>query len=196
MKKVFSIIFIFLFLIGCAADYTDSSIYNYKKNVQHKISLGDSKSYVLSQLQPLHANIPSSWLRSPERFVKEGKNVYIHFQRSARISDGLITDDEFTPYLFVDEKLTSIGWTALGGPKTFGQSNSNDLAASLALINLGNSLMTGTQGTTSSSYGASSATGFLTGETTSGFNKICYYNKLGNTYTLNVPSTSLCPLNN
>jgi hypothetical protein len=30
-------------------------------------------------------------------------------------------------------------------------------------------------------------------EATSGFNKICYYNALGNTYTLNVSSTSLCP---
>ena len=113
---------------------------------------------------PLHTDIPASWLRPPEQFVKDGKNVFIHFQRTGRIPDDRLTDDELTPYLFVDDKLASIGWTALGGPKSFGQSNSNDLAASLALINLGNSLMTGNQGTTSSSYGTSSATD-LTGET-------------------------------
>ena len=42
--------------------------------------------------------------------------------------------------------------------------------------------------------GTSGAVGFKTGETISGFNKICYYNKLGSVYTLNIPSTSLCPL--
>ena len=40
----------------------------------------------------------------------------------------------------------------------------------------------------------SSGVGFKTGESISGFNKICFYNKLGSTYTLNIPSTSLCPL--
>jgi len=48
----------------------------------------------------------------------------------------------------------------------------------------------------SSSYnsGSTGAVGFKTGETISGFNKICFYNKLGSTYTLNIPSTSFCPL--
>ena len=30
-----------------------------------------------------------------------------------------------------------------------------------------------------------------TGETISGFNKICYYNKLGSVYTINIPNTSI-----
>jgi hypothetical protein len=38
--------------------------------------------------------------------------------RTGWVSDGLTTDDEFTPYVFTDEVLTSIGWVALGGPKT------------------------------------------------------------------------------
>ncbi len=37
-------------------------------------------------------------------------------------------------------------------------------------------------------------TGFLTGEQISGMNKMCYYNVLGSTYTLNVKSYELCPL--
>ena len=40
----------------------------------------------------------------------------------------------------------------------------------------------------------SAVTCFYTGEQTSGMNKICYYNRVGSTVTLNIPSTSLCPL--
>lgn len=44
------------------------------------------------------------------------------------------------------------------------------------------------------SFSAFAATGFLKGEQTDGMNKICYYDVLGSTYTLNVKSTKLCPL--
>ena len=37
-------------------------------------------------------------------------------------------------------------------------------------------------------------TGFLAGERISGMNKICYYDVLGSTYTLNIGATELCPL--
>ena len=37
-------------------------------------------------------------------------------------------------------------------------------------------------------------TGFLVSEKMSGMNKICFYNVLGSTYTLNVKSYELCPL--
>lgn len=41
---------------------------------------------------------------------------------------------------------------------------------------------------------ANATIGFLTGERTSGLNKICFYNVLGSTYTLNIKSIELCPL--
>jgi len=41
---------------------------------------------------------------------------------------------------------------------------------------------------------AMATTGFLKGERTSGMNKICIYDVLGSTYTLNVKSTDFCPL--
>ena len=65
-------------------------------------------------------------------------------------------------------------------------------AQTLQMMNDLNNALYGTG--TGSSYGTSSAVGFKTGETISGFNKICFYNKLGSTYTINIPSTSLCPL--
>jgi len=36
--------------------------------------------------------------------------------------------------------------------------------------------------------------GFLKSERTSGMNKICYYDVLGDTYTLNIKAVELCPL--
>ena len=44
------------------------------------------------------------------------------------------------------------------------------------------------------SSAANATTGFLKGERTSGMNKICYYDVLGSTYTLNISSVELCPL--
>jgi len=35
---------------------------------------------------------------------------------------------------------------------------------------------------------------FYTGERLSGMNKICFYDGLGSTYTINVASYALCPL--
>tara|TARA_B100000963_G_C22535418_1_gene629542 strand:+ start:612 stop:881 length:270 start_codon:yes stop_codon:yes gene_type:complete len=58
-----------------------------------------------------------------------------------------------------------------------------------------NKALSGNSGSYSSSY-SNQPKGFLTGETISGFNKICFYNRVGSTYTINIPSTSLCPLTN
>lgn len=41
----------------------------------------------------------------------------------------------------------------------------------------------------------SAAVGFLKGERPQGLSKICFYDVLGETHTLNVSSVSLCPLN-
>jgi len=41
---------------------------------------------------------------------------------------------------------------------------------------------------------ANAATGFLKGERVSGMNKICYYDVLGSTYTLNIGMVELCSL--
>ena len=46
----------------------------------------------------------------------------------------------------------------------------------------------------STSLSLHATTGFLIGEKMSGMNKICFYNVLGSTYTLNVQSYELCPL--
>jgi len=44
------------------------------------------------------------------------------------------------------------------------------------------------------SVSAYATMGFLKGEQVSGMNKICYYDVLGSTMTLNVKSYQLCPI--
>lgn len=44
------------------------------------------------------------------------------------------------------------------------------------------------------SVSAYATIGFLKGEQTSGLNKICYYDVIGSTFTLNIKSYELCPL--
>lgn len=42
--------------------------------------------------------------------------------------------------------------------------------------------------------GAYAAMGFLKGEQVSGMNKICFYDVLGSTMTLNIKSYGICPV--
>jgi hypothetical protein len=56
-------------------------------------------------------------------YKKEGILVDILYFRSGWNSDGLTTDDEFTPYIFNDGKLVAVGWQFIGGKKSQGQSS-------------------------------------------------------------------------
>lgn len=113
-----------LALSGCTTTMIDSSIRKHSE-VIHQIQLGDSIEKVTSLLEPLQQQMPASARKTPERFLKDGMNVYVYYARSGRQPDGLTTDDEFTPYVFHDGKLVAIGWTMLGGPKTHGQATSD-----------------------------------------------------------------------
>lgn len=59
--------------------------------------------------------------KAPESYKKGDYIIEIYYFRSGWQPDGLTTDDEFTPYVFTNRILTSIGWTALGGARTQGQ---------------------------------------------------------------------------
>jgi len=83
-----------------------------------KIQLGMPKNEVLRILEPSQQNLSLRQTRGPEQYNRDGVHVEIHFFRSHANYDKILTDDEFTPYIFEDGKLTAIGWTAIGGPKT------------------------------------------------------------------------------
>ena len=139
MKYIRNLIFL-LILNGCFAD-TAIIEYSHKK---HTVKLGDSINRALPILEEMHSTVPASWLRTADQYYEGGKSYYIHYQRTGHVEDGVMTDYEFTPYVFADNTLVAIGWTVLGGPRTFGNSATaayNAQQRSQALLNLSNALL-------------------------------------------------------
>lgn len=119
-------------LAGCALEeaskhYTDSrideAVARYKA-ASAKVKLGDSRDQVLALLEPTQFELESNEVKAPvalEGEVGSGGDrvVVVHFFRSARHADeapdarGLPPDDDFTPYIFMDDVLTGIGWPSL-----------------------------------------------------------------------------------
>lgn len=115
----------FFLVTGCGvmeASRIDEAITEHQ-SVANRIHLGDDKDHVLAVLNPIQERLLAKERKAPESYLKDGATVEIYFARSARQPDGLTTDDEFTPYVFTNGKLTAIGWSTLDGPKTQGQAN-------------------------------------------------------------------------
>lgn len=91
-----------------------------------QVALGQTKEEVLKLLEPTQANLTNKQRKAPEQYTKDGKLTEIYFYRSRSTSDGLVTDDEFTPYIFEDGVLVGVGWTLIGGPKTQAQTRDED----------------------------------------------------------------------
>ena len=120
MKKYFVILSCFV-LTGCATMSIDSSISKHQK-VASQIKIGDSKEKALSLLLPTQEGLGPKSKKQPEAYKNtNGDIIEIYYMRTGRQPDNLTTDDEFTPYIFTNNELTAIGWTALGGPKSHGK---------------------------------------------------------------------------
>jgi hypothetical protein len=107
---------LFGFFCGCS-NPVGTAINNYRAAAP-LIQLGMSKDQVLKILEPTQQILSLRQSRGPEQYIQDGVHVEIHFFRSHANYDKILTDDEFTPYIFHDGKLQAIGWTAIGGPKT------------------------------------------------------------------------------
>ena len=106
-----------LLLTGCTSPLRQGV--DYYHQVAPDVQIGMSKNEALAILQPAAEMMPADEQRPPERFVDDqGRLNEIYFFRSRIFYDYMLTDDEFTPYVFRDGTLTAIGWEALGGPKT------------------------------------------------------------------------------
>lgn len=85
------------------------------------ISVGDDKKTAIERLYICQEDLADKFKKNPESFIdKDGNVIEIHYALSRFIHDGVKTDDEYTPYVFKNNTLTAIGWTALGGPRTVG----------------------------------------------------------------------------
>lgn len=106
---------------GCSPARSIDSVTDDYQKVAPRLSLGDNKTRVLSILEPLQQELRANQRKQSESFLKDGKRIEIYYMRTGRQPDGLTTDDEFTPYVFENGVLVAIGWSTLGGPKTFGR---------------------------------------------------------------------------
>lgn len=119
-----SVIFL---LSACANNQSISTaIFSYEAQVGN-IKLGQSKAEVLAMLSPTQASMPSRFGKPFESYIEDDKLKEVYFFRSRSFADGLVTDDEFTPYVFEEGVLIAIGWTAIGGPKTQAQQRESEL---------------------------------------------------------------------
>lgn len=122
MNKVASLLLVplTLLLAACGNMHIQQSIEQYHLSAGD-IQLGDSKDKVLAELGPSQNIMPVNDRKQSERFKQDGKLVEVYYYRIAHYMDGIVTDDEFMPYIFHDGELVGIGWQMLGGPKTQGQ---------------------------------------------------------------------------
>lgn len=114
------------FLASCASTQSITTAIHAFEQQSQNIQLGQTKAAVLAMLTPTQAEMPARYAKPHEQFIEDDKLTEIYFFRSRSFSDGLVTDDEFTPYVFEDGVLVAIGWTAIGGPKTQAQPRDND----------------------------------------------------------------------
>ena len=93
------------------------------------------KIQLIEILQPSQSRLSNTEVKQPDMYKKEGVLVEILYFRSGWQSDGLTTDDEFTPYLFNDGKLVAIGWVILGGAKSQGQTTPETNVHTTTIVN-------------------------------------------------------------
>lgn len=109
-----------LLLSGCTQIRLGTAMNRYDVAVA-QVKLGDSKQRVLQIMSQSQKTLRREQQKPAESYLKDGVQVDIHYFRSGWQSDGLTTDDEFTPFVFNDGRLIAIGWQTLGGPKSHGQ---------------------------------------------------------------------------
>ena len=124
MKQFMSCLLLTLILMGCAPSRYQLTIDEYVAAAP-RVSLGMSKEEVKEILNPSQQRLKNTEIKHSDIYDKEGVLVEILYFRSGWQHDGLTTDDEFTPYLFNDDKLVAVGWAVLGGPKSQGQATSD-----------------------------------------------------------------------
>ncbi|MDT3778183.1 hypothetical protein PJI16_11510 [Nitrospira sp. MA-1] len=102
---------------GCYHIQIPQAISRYQA-AESKVKLGDNREDVLAILMPTQANLSADLKRAPEVWIdsRSGKSTRLwslYYFRSGWSQDGRLTDDELTPYLFVNDSLVAIGWNAL-----------------------------------------------------------------------------------
>lgn len=137
MKVKIILILSILFLAGCSMNSLYRRTIDDYMLAAPKVNLGMTKEEVIKILKPSQSRLKNIDIKHPDTYEKDGVLIEILYFRSGWQKDGIITDEEFTPYVFHDKKLVSIGWASLGGPKSHAQSQPKSDVNSTTVINSG-----------------------------------------------------------
>ena len=97
-------------LAGCAPSLVTQHAVEDYSTAASNVSIGDAKEHVLSILKSNQGLIPARFKRRPERYLSYGEPTEIHFVRTDLVSGISNVDEDFTPYLFRNDILVSVGW--------------------------------------------------------------------------------------
>ena len=111
LTRLMAVIVACVSVIGCAPTAVTQQAVNDYQTVASKISIGDAKQYVLSALHTSQQAISAQFKKPSEQYLSYGEQVEIHFVRTALTSGVENADDDFTPYVFKNDVLVSVGWT-------------------------------------------------------------------------------------
>ena len=95
---------------GCAPSMTTQRAVEDYPVLASTVSIGDAKEYVLSILQSNQDLIPAHFRKRHEQYLSYGETVEIHFARTDLASGIANSDEDFTPYVFRNDILVSVGW--------------------------------------------------------------------------------------
>ena len=120
-KKILSLLVV-ISMAGCANFQSSQQrvIESYAR-IASQIHLGMDKATVEEILAPSQMGLSPSQSKLSDQYIKGETHVEILYMRSGWQRDGIVTDDEFTPYIFNDGILVAIGWATFEGPKTQAQ---------------------------------------------------------------------------
>lgn len=132
LMKTISIVILVAALAGCTSKYA-STVTDFVA-AEREVQLGMTQEQVATILEPTQDRLAQHERKRPDRYMKDGVQVDIVYYRSGWQSDGLTTDDEFTPYLFNNNELVAIGWSVLGGPNSTGQATSSTTVKNTTIV--------------------------------------------------------------
>ena len=110
-SKLVALAIVMVSLFGCAPNMATKQAVEDYKTAYSKISIGDARGHVLDILDTSQQAIPLRFRKRPERYLSYGEQVEIHFVRTGLESGISNHDDDYTPYVFKNNVLVSIGWT-------------------------------------------------------------------------------------
>ena len=137
LKNFLIIFFLFFLAYGCNTSSPYKLTIDDYMTAASQIKLGMAKPQVISILEPSQSRLKNTDIKHPDMYNKDGVFIEIVYFRSGWQKDGIITDEEFTPYLFHDGKLVSVGWALLGGPKSHARSKEKTDVNTTTVINSG-----------------------------------------------------------